>query len=188
MLLETRWPVIIFSRITVFGESFDVFPRREMPRDPLPYIDKRDASVDTVFLLPSTDADIFAESVRAEVTRGSDASLSYATALFLLRVRGVPLGELTVKTPRGFYDVKSVKNDGKYGVLMSKCKQLYTKSANFADKTDVKVHTASLDSALYNIVECADSDMFSEEILHSLLLSRDGERISAAAAVSAAAL
>lgn len=155
-----------------------------MPRDVLPYVDKRDKTVDTVFLLPCGDADIYAEAVREGISRTSDELPAYAASLFLLRVRGLPLSEMTVKTPSCMYEIKITENDGKCGILVPKCKLLYTKTASFADKTDITVYTMSLGEMLYNVVLCADSNMLSEVVLHRLLHSDSAEKIAAAAAVS----
>ena len=72
----------------------------QIPRDPSLYIDKRDARCDTVFLLPDSEADAFAFSARADISRASNAAIAYATALFLIRVRGLPLSEISVELPR----------------------------------------------------------------------------------------
>lgn len=155
-----------------------------MPRDVLPYVDKRDKTVDTVFLLPCEHADIYAEAVRDDILRTSDELTAYAASLFLLRIRGLPLSEMTVKTPSCIYEIKSTGNDGKYGILVPKCKLLYTKTVSFADKTDIMVHTLSLGKLLYNVVLCADSDMLSKVALRRLLHSDSAEQIVAVAAVS----
>ena len=59
------------------------------------------------------------------------------------------------------------------------------KTVFFENKTDVNVYSVECNACIYNIVVCMDSQMFSTEILHRLLLSSHGEKISAAAAVSA---
>lgn len=81
--------------------------------------------------------------------------------------------------------IKSGKNPpDNHSILEQKCKLLFTKTVIFDDKTDVEVHSIAFNGSIYNIVICSDSEMFSAELLRRLLLSSDGEQISAAAAVS----
>ena len=184
MFFETRWPVIIFSRIIALGEKIDVFPVLKMPDNPTAYIDVRDEGTDSVFLMPDTECDVFAHSAREDIMRLTDAPIAYAAALFVLLVRGVPESEITVRTPSGVYVIKRVGNDGKYGILMPKCKILYTKTAIFADKTDLNARSVSLDGMLCNLLKCADAEMMSSALLRRILLSLDGERCVASVAVS----
>ncbi len=79
---------------------------------------------------------------------------------------------------------REIKNSN---VLLEKCKLLFTKTVVFDDKTDVLVHSVELDNSIYNIVICSDCEMFSPDILRRLLLSSDGEEITAAAAISGVA-
>lgn len=156
----------------------------QIPRDPSLYIDKRDARCETVFLLPDTEADAFAFSARADISRASNAAIAYAAALFIIRVRGLPLSEISVRTPTGVYEIRCVGNDGKYGILMPKCKILYTKTALFADKTDLKVQVVSIGDAICNVVKCADADMMSRDVLRRLLLADKGRGAAASIAAS----
>ena len=156
----------------------------QIPRDPSLYIDKRDARCDTVFLLPDSEADAFAFSARADISRASNAAIAYAAALFLIRVRGLPLSEISVRTPTGVYEIRCVGNDGKYGILMPKCKILYTKTALFADKTDLKVQVVSIGDAICNVIKCTDADMMSRSVLRRILLSDEGRGAAASIAVS----
>lgn len=156
----------------------------QIPRDPSLYIDKRDARCDTVFLLPDSEADAFAFSAREDISRASNAAIAYAAALFIIRVRGLPLSEISVRTPTGVYEIRCVGNDGKYGILMPKCKILYTKTALFADKTDLKVQVVSIGDAICNVVKCTDADMMSRSALRRILLFDEGRGAAASIAVS----
>ena len=61
---------------------------------------------------------------------------------------------------------------------------MFAKTVVFGNETDVTVHRVVCGDSLYNVVACSDSEMFSTELLHRLLLSSNGEQITAAAAVS----
>ena len=82
------------------------------------------------------------------------------------------------------YEIRCVGNDGKYGILIPKCKILYTKAALFADKTDLKVQVVSIGDMICHVVKCADADMMSRDVLRRILLSDEGRGAAASIAVS----
>ena len=164
-----RWPAIIFSRIKAFGETYDVFPRTEMPVYYEKYEDKRDKSATTIFLLPSENFD--AKIVcPAGVKVGASAAL--AAAAFLIHTRGLPLSECLIETEEKTYRILQDKK-GKLKLTAPKCKQLFSNKPISIGMTEIFISAVTDDFGAMVLTKCYDSDMFSGVALHRMQLLVD---------------
>ncbi len=162
-----RWPVIIFSRICVFGESFDVFPVSKMPTAPHCFSDSRDPTVSPLFLLPSEIADAEVRSIHSGCL---GASAAMAAAAFLLDVRGLPLAELDVECGDEIYKIISSKNQDFREILTAKCKLLCAKQRVIMENTEIFSSVVADDVGTLCAVSCSNADAFSDTALRRLPL------------------
>lgn len=166
------WPVIIFSRIVFLGESFDVFSFNEKQEDITKFLDKRDKNVKAVFLYPSEKADVSIESYlsNGEKFYGYELS-SIAASIFITEVRGLPLDEVSVETPCGIFEIKRVGSLLKYGIVLEKCKLIYTNKPVYVDEIEALVTAFSYKNNIYRATKCENLSLFDTNYLNSLLLS-----------------
>ena len=153
-----------------------------MPDSPELFADTRDKSVSTLFLLPSLECDFHVSSL--EPRHSGYLAPAYAASLFLTGERGLPLDELVADTPDGACFIKKLGNSGKYGLVMPKCRFLYTKTAIFDGDIHLRASCVKILNHTVCIVDTLDATMVSDTVMKRLLLSDCGENISASAAVS----
>ena len=138
-----------------------------------------------VTLSPSLKYDIYATIIsQAEDTRHPYPLAAYSAAVFLWRVRGLPLDALEVETPVGVFKAALSGIDGKYEILLPKCKQLYSKSDKILKNVPTKTAKIKLGDDELRAFLCQDSDCVSDEVLRALSCSDNGERLIGALALS----
>ena len=133
-----------------------------MPNHPEIYEDYRDQGVTTLFLLPSYQGDFCVTAL--EQSRVSYIAPAYAASLFLTHERGLPLQELEADTPKGKCYIEMLEKDGRYGVLVPKCKFLYAKTMNFDADVQIKVNYVSSMGRTFCIADVTDSKMVSDGV------------------------
>ncbi len=171
---------IIFSKILSLGEEYDVFSLGYLPHNTEKYADKR-AEVKILFILPSLAADIKIEISNFHAERlFSYIPASVSAAKFLLKVRGLPLSEITVETPLGIITVLS-GNDGKCSVLMDRFYITENKEISLIGES---ISTRMLKSPFGKIraLKVSSAPDFSLSLLREAALSHEGEEIIGALA------
>ena len=138
-----------------------------------------------MILTPSLKYDIFASPLCAhDAHYNQNALAAYAAAVFFSRVRGFPTGEFEVETPRGVYKTLLSGDGGKCEILMRKCKLLYSKSPKTIQNVDINPVDALVVGGTIRALKCRAADGVSDEILHSLACSSQGENIIGSMAIS----
>ena len=164
-----RWPAIIFSRICALSRTYDVFAVSRLPREMSAFADLRDESISSVFLLPSICAD-----ARVASDGESDMpSLALAAATFLTSVRGLPLDETEIETDGGIFKVERDVSSGKYGILLPKCKVIFTNKEMIVDKMPIKTSVVRALGNRICVSECADYEHFDHSSLARIALECD---------------
>ena len=120
------------------GDTYDVFGLSTLPEDIGAYTDARDADVTTLFLLPSLLCDCEAVCFDYRAKRCDFPSAAVAAAIFLVRVRGLPLDECEVLCGGEIYTVTFDENGGKCEILLKKCKEMYEISPGLYRNVEVK--------------------------------------------------
>ncbi len=173
-------PAIIFSRIISLGCQYDVFSLGAFPEHPEKYADIR-GRVASVFILPSVGSDIrIKSSDLVSESLFSYMPAAFCAAKFLLRVRGVPLSEVTVETPLGTLTVLS-ENGGKCYMLFDRFSSIYQ---GFTELLGERIPSLVLGSPFGKIrtLRVKSAENFSPDLLRQASLSREGEEIIGAVA------
>ena len=160
-------PAIIFSRIYLFGMAFDVFAVSEMPKKSESFCDLRDGTAETLFLLPSLDADALVVSYKNPATSPTAA---VAAATFLTLVRGLPMDEVRIESCGEFFDVSFGKTDRIFGILLDKCKQLLSKTTILIDEMKFLVSEYECLGDRILTVKCSDATCFDDSALSRIML------------------
>lgn len=150
-----------------------------------PYFDTRDASVGVGIIAPTLFADVRILACRAD---GKEcrvcAPSALAAAYFIFFVRGLPLSEAEIETPRGIYTARRVRNDEKCELILHKCKQICSKSAHFCQKCEIIYTDVQTDVGAARLYKCDDADCVSDELLRELMLPADADFAKIAIAYS----
>ena len=160
-------PAIIFSRIYLLGMTFDVFAVSEMPKNPESFCDLRDGDTETLFLLPSLDADAVVVSCKNSSPSPTAAS---AAATFLTLVRGLPMDEVRIESCGEFFDISFNKTNGTFDVLLNKCKQLLSKTSVCIDKMEFLVFECECLGSRVLTLKCNDVSCFDDSALSRIML------------------
>ncbi len=182
---ESRWPVIIFSRILAFGRSFDVFSLSRFPAVPSRYLDTRDSTVDSVIITPSHGADVSARLVSGngrDVTCGELPA--FCAGVFLYAVRGLPSSEIEVEASDKIYRITKTLKNRKTSIILPKCKLLYANKRENVDEMETFVSSFSYKNRIFKLVECKYASHFSDANLRTLLRSSIEDSIDGVAAYS----
>lgn len=143
-------------------------------KDLFKYINTRDNGAYTVFLLPSTRADIKAVCYDY---RCREVGMSYgaiiAAALFLVFFRGLPLDEVEIEICDRKICVSTNIKERKISLNLPKCKEKLENIKVFVGNIEADAITMKLDKSKVSLIaaECKDAEMFENSHLFLLLLS-----------------
>ena len=160
-------PAIIFSRIYALGATYDVFPMSEPPKCAESFCDFRDASAETLFLLPSMSADA---SVVSYKNTAPSPSAALVGAVFLIFVRGLPLEETEIECGGEIFKISRVENSEKLSIFLPKCKQKCANKSVFADKMQFFISETEYLSKRILALKCDDPTHFEDAALSRIML------------------
>ncbi len=163
---------MVFSRINVFGEYFDVTPAANIKNGDESVFDFRDSRVTPAILLPSLNEDI-----KIELCSGCKRTDLYAPALagalFVVLVRGLPLSTVAVEVKNRSIEALISDDNSKCSVFVPKCKVLSSNRRTEVGGVEFFAGEVECEGNKFAIIFCKDERSFSPDIMCLLLQSFD---------------
>ncbi len=152
--------------------SFELVSTLEKGKNAAPYHENK--AITPLCISPALSADVSVSSLGKD---RNDPALSLlapiAAADFLINHRGLPLSSLDVEFNGKLYEVQSSGKDGKLGVSVDKCKELYSKISIFVDNTDIPTSEYLYENITVRLFECRDAASLLPETLKKLLFRKE---------------
>jgi len=180
------------AKIQCFGGCVELIPCSTLPNNPEKYVNAQGDGAICVFLLPSLTDD-----VRCTVIDDGGAILfpslphpasviraAAASALFLRRVRGLPLDMVDVETDIGRISVSFEKNTLRPAVKMPKCKLLVANAREICQNVEIFCDIYDTEIGLIKLIKCERVENFSEEALRQLSHGAEDGRLAVSCAFS----
>ena len=172
--------------IRLFGSEVRVIPTSVMPRrhekDNMP---PSPLGTD-VYVLPSVSADLRTHLAEDEgdINSGKCLRVAISSAVFLRRIRGLPLDEIDVECPLGNITVFFKDKSNNPCIKAPKCKQLFSNKVEIVQNIEIKSKIYDSDIGKIKLIQCHDTDTFSIDALKQLSCDSSQLSIAAVAAYS----